>query len=73
MELQPGQRVEVPFGHMRKEGIVLSLAEECDLDEKKIRDVLRPLEDYAAIPPELIALAEEMARDCHCPWRKRCG
>ena len=67
MELQPGQRVEVPFGHMRKEGIVLSLAEECDLDEKKIRDVLRPLEDYAAIPPELMALAEEMARDCHCP------
>ena len=67
MELQPGQRVEVPFGHMRKEGIVLSLTDECCLEEKKIRDVLSPLEDYAAIPPELMELAEEMAIECHCP------
>ena len=67
MELQPGQRVEVPFGHMRKEGIVLSLTDECCLEEKKIRDVLRPLEDYAAIPPELMELAEQMAIECHCP------
>ena len=67
MELQPGQRVEVPFGHMRKEGIVLSLTEKCSLEEKKIRDVLYPLEDYTAVPPELMELAEQMALECHCP------
>ena len=67
MDLVPGQRVAVPFGHREKEGIVLSLTETCDLDESRIRDVLRPLEDYAAIPPELMELAEQMARDSHCP------
>ncbi len=67
MDLEPGQRVEVPFGHMRKEGIVLNLTEECELEEKKIREVTRPLEDYAAIPPELMELAKQMAKECHCP------
>jgi len=67
MILEPGQRVDVPFGRMRKEGIVLSLAPVCELDPNRIRDVIRPLEDYAAIPPELMELAEQMARDAHCP------
>lgn len=67
MILEPGQRIEVPFGRIRKEGIVLSLASECELDPHRIRDVIRPLEDYAAIPQELMELAEQMARDAHCP------
>lgn len=67
MILEPGQRVSVPFGRMQKEGIVLSLTTECDLDPARVRDVIRPLESYAAIPPELMELAEQMARDSHCP------
>ena len=67
MTLEPGQRVAVPFGPREKEGIVLTLADECDLDPARIRDVLRPLEDYAAIPRELMALADEMAQKAHCP------
>ena len=67
MNLEPGQRVAVPFGHREKEGIVLELTEDCDLDPARIRDVLRTLEDYAAIPPELMALAGEMAENAHCP------
>jgi len=67
MELSPGQRVEVPFGRGRQEGVVLSLSEETDYDPKKIRSVTRPLEDYAAILPCLIELAEEMAEKSHCP------
>ena len=67
MILEPGHRVSVPFGRMQKEGIVLSLAAACDLDPVRIRDVIRPLEDYPAIPPELMALAEQMAADAHCP------
>ena len=67
MTLIPGQRVAVPFGRLQKEGIVLSLKQECSLDENKIRNVLKPLEEYAAIPPELMALAEQMANECHCP------
>ena len=67
MILEPGQRVSVPFGRMRKEGIVLQLTDECTIDSSRIRNVISPLEDYAAIPPELISLAEQMARDAHCP------
>ena len=67
MALEPGQRVAVPFGSREKEGIVLALTDECDLDPARIREVLRPMEDYAAIPQELMALAEEMAEKAHCP------
>ena len=67
MNLEPGQRVAVPFGRREKEGIVLSLSETSDLAESRVRDVLRPLEDYAAVPAELMELAEQMAKDAHCP------
>ena len=67
MKLETGQRVAVPFGRREKEGIVLSLTETCDLEESRIRDVLRPLEDYAAIPEELMELAVQMAEESHCP------
>ena len=67
MVLAPGQRVLVPFGRGQQEGIVLSLREETDVPAGKLRDVLRPLEDYAAVPQELMELAEEMAAKNHCP------
>ena len=67
MKLAAGQRVAVPFGPREKEGIVTELTTECDIPAEKIRAVLRPLEDYPAIPPELMALAQEMAVRAHCP------
>ena len=67
MSLEPGQRVEVPFGRKNKEGIVLSVSEYCDIEESRVRNVSRPLEDYAAVPPELMKLAKQMAIDAHCP------
>ena len=67
MLLVEGQRVAVPFGHREKEGIVLSLSERTELNDEKIKDVLRPLEAYAAIPHELMELAQQMAEEAHCP------
>ncbi len=67
MELSPGQRVAVPFGRMKKEGVVTALTEETDVSPEKLKAVIRPLEDYAAIPPELMLLAREMAEENHCP------
>lgn len=67
MILEPGQRVVVPFGPREKEGIVLEVSEDCDLDPVRIREVIRPLEDYPAIPQELMELATEMAEKAHCP------
>ena len=52
---------------MEKEGIVLSLSQTCELETQRIRDVKHPLEDYAAVPPELMSLAGKMSRDAHCP------
>ena len=67
MELSAGQRVSVPFGAREKEGIVTEVTEECDVAPEKLRSVNRPLEDYTAIPPELMELAQEMAEQSHCP------
>ena len=67
MQLAEGQRVAVPFGPREKEGVVVGLTEESEVDPERIRSVTRPLEDYAAIPPELMALAKEMANRAHCP------
>lgn len=36
MTLTAGQRVEVPFGRMRKEGVVLSLTQETDVPPEKL-------------------------------------
>ena len=67
MELCAGQRVAVPFGAHEKEGIVIGLTEACDVAPEKMRTVIRTLEEYAAVPPELMALAQEMAQQAHCP------
>ena len=67
MNLQPGFRVAVPFGPREKEGVVLSLSESVDFDPARIRTVRRKLEDYPAILPPLMELAEEMAGKAHCP------
>ena len=67
MTLSPGQRVSVPFGPRRREGVVLRLCGAPDYDPEKIREVEEPLEDYPAILPALMALAEEMAEKTHCP------
>ena len=67
MSLQEGQRVSVPFGNREKEGIIVEITDQCDVAPEKLRAVIRPLEDYAAVPPELMALAAEMAQQDHCP------
>ena len=67
MDISPGHRVVVPFGRLEKEGIVLSLSDQCGLEETRIKNILYPLENYPAIPGELLALAEQMAEESHCP------
>ncbi len=67
MRLSVGQRVEVPFGRLIKEGVVIGLTEDCELPPAIVRDVRPPLEYFPSIPPELLALAKRMAEDVHCP------
>ncbi len=68
LELTIGQRVIVPFGPMKREGYVLSLSEETDVSEEKLRDVLRAAEDYPAILPEMVRLAGWMTKKYRCGW-----
>ena len=67
MALQPGMRVEVPFGRMTKEGFVIRLKETADYDPAKIKTILSAPEDYPVLLPQLMALAEEIKQRHHCP------
>ena len=68
MILKEGQRVLVPFGAREREGIIFELSEDCnDVPREKIRSVIRPLDDFVAVPPELMALAKYLAAQDHCP------
>ena len=67
MELSVGQRVEVPFGPRRKEGVVVGFDQHTDVPPDRLRDIIAPLEDYPAILPCLLDLAERMADNAHCP------
>ena len=69
LDVRPGHHVLLPFGqgdHM-KEGFVLSVSEECELDEGvTVKDVLSCVEPYTVLLPEQIALAEWMQEAYHC-------
>ncbi len=67
MALSPGVRVLVPFGPRSIEGFVLELKNEAGIEEHRVRPVIKPLDDYPAILPDLVALAKEMAIKAHCP------
>ena len=61
MALAPGWRVAVPFGRRRVEGIVIALAETCDLSPDKVKPVAETLEDYPAVLPAMLKLALDVA------------
>ena len=66
LSLCEGQRVLVPFGPRMKEGYVLSFSDETDVPADKIKSVSCALEDYPAILPELVSLANWMAKRYRC-------
>ncbi len=65
MTLSPGQRALVPFGPRKLEGWVIELTDAPDLPEDKIRDVIRPIEDYPLLQPGSIDLAKWLKTTCH--------
>ena len=67
LRLEPGMRVRVPFGPREKEGYVIRLKEQAGYDEKKIKPILAALEDYPALLPQLMELAQEIREKSHCP------
>ncbi len=60
--LQPGLRVEVPFGHRRVIGLIIRLRKKSDLDETKLKTILSILDNRPLIPCTLLRLLEWSAR-----------
>lgn len=59
-DIDVGYRVLVPFGNRQIEGYVISIKEHSDLSEDKLKSIIKPLDDYPLILPELISLIKYM-------------
>ena len=67
MDIVPGTRVSIPFGRQTTEGFVIGVKDAPGIDPDKIKDINAPLEEYPAILPQLIDLAQDMSAQTHCP------
>lgn len=65
-EYSLGTRVQVPFGSRTIEGYIIALKNDAGMDTDKVKRILRPLEDYAALTGEQIGLAMYMRAHCKC-------
>ncbi len=62
-----GMRVLVPLGRRQVDGFVVDISETTDVPPEKLRPIAKCLDDYPALLPQLLELAEELALECHCP------
>ena len=65
MYIEKGMRVFVPFGARVLQGFVVGLKDDCSYDIKKIKSIISPVEDFAAIKPELLDLMYFMCEKYH--------
>ena len=65
MYIERGMRVFVPFGARVLQGFVVDLKDDCSYDIKKIKSIISPVEDFAAIKPELLDLMYFMCEKYH--------
>lgn len=60
--IQLGHRVLVPFGSRKLEGYVVEFSSEPEVEEHRIRSIIRPLDPRPVILPSLVELARWMAQ-----------
>ena len=58
--LKPGYRVLAPFGNRSVEGYVIGVKEKSDLDEARIKPIVKALDDGPVILPEMMRLSDFM-------------
>ena len=63
-----GARVLVDFAHRKTEGYIVAEKETTDYDPSKIKEIIRPLDDFNAISEDLLELGEFMRREYHLRW-----
>ena len=65
--VQPGSLVEVPFGRTHQVGVALGLQTDSTIDARKLRDVIRVLDERPALSSDIIRLAQFCADYYHHP------
>jgi primosomal protein N' (replication factor Y) (superfamily II helicase) len=63
----PGSLVEVPFGRTCQVGVALGAPADSAIQDNKLRDVIRVLDDRPALSPEILRLAQFCADYYHHP------
>jgi primosomal protein N' (replication factor Y) len=64
---QPGTRFYIQFGRQRLVGVLIGTATEASIDAKKIRPVIRQIDDTPLLPPMLVTLCQWAADYYHHP------
>jgi primosomal protein N' (replication factor Y) len=64
----PGTRVVVPLGSLREIGVVVARSTSTDIDPRKLKSVLRVLEERPLLSPELLELTRQVAANYACTW-----
>ena len=67
MTLTAGSRVRVPLGRRQVDGVVVALTDTTDVPPERLKPVIQSLEKEPALLAPLLALAQELAEQCHCP------
>ena len=67
-EYKLGERVEVPFGWQKTEGVIIGIKEKSDYPEEKIKGILRSLDEFPALSKECLALAKFLKDTYHVPF-----
>lgn len=65
---QVGERVLVDFGNRKTEGYIVAQKDKTDCPPEKLKEIIRSLDDFVAISPELLNLGEFMRREYHLKW-----
>lgn len=66
--LEVGTRVLVDFAHRKQEGYIVESKLTTDCPKDKLKRIIRPLDDFAAISPELLDLGRYMRQEYHLRW-----
>ncbi len=65
MPVAVGDRVLLPFGNRKIEGYVLSVSDTTDCDETKLKPIIKRMDEFPIIKPELINLVFDLKTLLH--------
>ena len=62
LKLIEGTRVLVPFGNRKIEGYVIKIKSDSSVSREKLKEIIKPIDSFAAILPEMLKLKGFMTR-----------